>query len=349
MIPREASGAVDLVAVLLIAFAIAVFFYLIHVVLLPFVFSGVTAFLLTPLIDRLASKTGLPRLVAAMAMFVVLVALLGLGAYAVAPGLIRGGYHALVNLHGLIERPLRNLVGDGTVEIVGLQVSASGIAAAVVAKAGALLQREDTLTSIALAAFGGVFGLFLTLTLLAYLMASGRQVVRGLIRSFPPDWRPAVALIFARLHPILFRYFAGVAVVVVYASCAALAGLGLFLHLRHAAALAALTGLLEVLPVVGPALSAVGAGLVAVQQAKSVWAIVAYALYATALRLSIDQFIGPLVLGNAARVHPTLIIFCFLAGGAMFGIVGVILAVPVALTVKVALATIYNEPVGGVE
>ena len=61
----------------------------------------------------------------------------------------------------------------------------------------------------------------------------------------------------------------------------------------------------------------------------------------TALRLSIDQLVGPLVLGNAARVHPTLVIFCFLAGGALFGIVGVILAVPVALTVKVTLATIY--------
>jgi len=52
------------------------------------------------------------------------------------------------------------------------------------------------------------------------------------------------------------------------------------------------------------------------------------------------------LLGNAARVHPTLVIFCFLAGGALFGIVGVILAVPVALTVKVVLATIYDEPIG---
>ena len=135
--------------------------------------------------------------------------------------------------------------------------------------------------------------------------------------------------------------------VIVYAGCAAYIGLGLFLRLRHAAFLAALTGLLEVLPVVGPALSAVIAGLVAIQEAKSVWSIVAYVIYASALRLSIDQLVGPLVLGNAARVHPTLVIFCFLAGGALFGIVGVILAVPFALTVKVALATIYGEPIGG--
>ena len=94
-------------------------------------------------------------------------------------------------------------------------------------------------------------------------------------------------------------------------------------------------------------LSAVAAGLVAFLQAKSVWGILGFAIYLTAIRLSIDQMVGPLILGKAARVHPTLVIFCFLAGGALFGIVGVILAVPAALTVKVVLAGIYGEPLGG--
>jgi predicted PurR-regulated permease PerM len=210
-----------------------------------------------------------------------------------------------------------------------------------------VLQQGGTVATLAAFAFGGIFGVFLTLTLLAYFLASGRQVLRGLLRLFPPDWRPLTARIFDTLRPILFRYFAGIAAVVVYAGCAAYIGLGLFLGLRHAAFLAALTGLLEVLPVVGPALSAVIAGLVAVQEAKSLWSIAAYVIYASGLGLSIDQLVGPLVLGNAARVHPTLVIFCFLAGGALFGIAGVILAVPFALTVKVTLAMIYREPIGG--
>jgi predicted PurR-regulated permease PerM len=49
------------------------------------------------------------------------------------------------------------------------------------------------------------------------------------------------------------------------------------------------------------------------------------------------------VLGRAARLHPTVIIFCFLSGGLLFGIAGMILAVPVALTIKVTLATLYGE------
>jgi predicted PurR-regulated permease PerM len=39
------------------------------------------------------------------------------------------------------------------------------------------------------------------------------------------------------------------------------------------------------------------------------------------------------------------VIFCFLAGGALFGIVGMILAVPIALLVKVTLSVLYREGV----
>jgi predicted PurR-regulated permease PerM len=62
------------------------------------------------------------------------------------------------------------------------------------------------------------------------------------------------------------------------------------------------------------------------------------------LRLSIDQILGPLALGAAARAHPVLVIFCFLAGGALFGIIGVILAVPSALVIRTTLAILYDEP-----
>ena len=74
------------------------------------------------------------------------------------------------------------------------------------------------------------------------------------------------------------------------------------------------------------------------------WNIVEYIIYASALRLSIDQLFGPIVLGKAARLPPVLIIFCFMAGGVLFGIVGVILAIPVALTIRIVLEIIYEEP-----
>lgn len=43
-------------------------------------------------------------------------------------------------------------------------------------------------------------------------------------------------------------------------------------------------------------------------------------------------------------MHPTLIIFCFLTGGILFNVV-VVLAIPVALTIRTVLKTLYEEPV----
>ena len=69
----------------------------------------------------------------------------------------------------------------------------------------------------------------------------------------------------------------------------------------------------------------------------------AYVIYAAALRISIDQFFGPIVLGKAARIRPVVVIFCFLTGGLLFGVVGIMLAVPVALAIRTTLAVLYQE------
>lgn len=344
---KEVAKGVDLVAVLLIAFAVIVFFYLIHLVLLPFALAGGAAFVLTPVVDWLAAKMRAPRTAIALFIFLIVLGLLAIIVYFALPIVLQETLHILGNLEQVIEQPLKNLLGDSSVRVFGQQISASEIAADLVGKIRTLAAQANAVFSVAAMGFAGVFGFFLTLTLFVYFLTGGRTVIRGVVWVFPPNWRPNVWLILHRLRPILLRYFVGIAAVIVYASGAAYLGLGVFLKLKYALFLAILTGFLEVLPIIGPALSAVIAGLAAVEQAKGVWGIVLYVIYASALRLSIDQLVGPLVLGNAGRVHPTLVIFCFLAGGALFGIVGVVLAVPLALTIRVALATIYEEPVAG--
>jgi predicted PurR-regulated permease PerM len=187
------------------------------------------------------------------------------------------------------------------------------------------------------------FGFVLVWVLIGYFLLDSRGIAAGLLWLVPPRGRSRAEHIYRELDPILRRYFIGVALVVAYATAVAYLGLGLVLGLHHAFILALLTGVLEIIPLVGPLSAAVIAGLVAVQQAASSWDIWGYVIYATVLRLSIDQLVGPIVLGNAARLRPVLVMFCFLVGGALFGVVGVILAVPTALAVKVTLSVLYSE------
>jgi len=125
---------------------------------------------------------------------------------------------------------------------------------------------------------------------------------------------------------------------------AAYIGLGLVLGMSHALPLALMTGLFEILPLIGPITAAVIVGLVAVHDASGVGAIIAYVAYATVLRISIDEVLAPVVLGRAARLHAVVVIFCIPTGALLYGVAGVIMAVPCALAIRVTLARLYEEP-----
>ncbi len=227
---------------------------------------------------------------------------------------------------------------------MGRQLDAAAIGALAAHEAQSWLSQDGHILELAALGVAGVFGAILTVVLLGYFLLDAHRIGRGLAWLVPPRYRPFATRVGRDLEPVLRRYFIGVGLVVLYASFVAYIGLGLVLNIHHAVFLALLTGLLELIPFVGPAASAVMAGLVAVQQASCAWSIIAYCLYATVLRISIDQFFGPLVLGRAAYVPPVLVIFCFLAGGLLFGIAGVMLSVPVAISIKVLLTAIYEEP-----
>jgi predicted PurR-regulated permease PerM len=327
-----------------IVVAVAVPLYLLRGVLLPFVLAGIVAYVCTPLVDGLAARVKLPRWLFALAMVLVLMACAALIAWLGVPALLREVERVAGDLHGSVQGVAQALIGRHTLELMGEPVSASSVATYVVSGVHAWLGDDARIAYVAAFGVAGFFGIILVWVLLGYFLIDAHRVASGLLSLVPPARRPFVLEVWRELDPLLRRYFIGVALVVVYASGAAYVGLGLVLGLHHAVFLAALTGLLELIPVVGPAAAAIIAGLVAVQHSSSAWNILAYIAYAVALRVSIDQFFGPIVLGRAARVRPIVVIFCFLAGGVLFGIVGVILAVPVALTVKVVLANLYGEP-----
>jgi predicted PurR-regulated permease PerM len=245
------------------------------------------------------------------------------------------------NLEASIADLVAQFVGKDTINLFGTQTNAQSIAQNIVTFLGAFLSTHAL--GIVEYTFTGMFGIILSWVLLGYMLFGGGEHAESLFWLLPPSRRDVARRVWIRLSPVLRRYFLGVLLVVIYASAAAYVGLGLILHIHDALFLAILTGLLEVIPVVGPVASGTIAGLVAMGQAQSSWNIIEYIIYAVALRVSIDEFFAPIVLGKAAYLPPVLVIFCFLAGGMLFGIVGVIMAVPVALAVKALLGEVYHE------
>jgi predicted PurR-regulated permease PerM len=330
-------------AIMIGAVVLIVFLYFIKLILLPFVLAGIVAYILTPPLDWAAKRSGLPRALLAVVLFLILFGFTALMFLFAGQRLLVEARGIAGDLQGIIENFTRQAVGDGPISMFGSAVSAHDIAQVALTRLREWIGQSDQIGMLTEYSLAFLMGLFLTIVLLAYFLISGRQVARGIFWIVPPHRRPLVARIWSRLDPLLLRYFIGVLVIIVYATIAAYVGLGVILGINHAVFLAVLTGFVEIVPVVGPTSAAILAGLVSLRTATGIVSIVEYAAYATLLRLSIDQIVGPIVLGRAAHVHPVLIIFCFLAGGVVLGIPGVILAVPVALVVKSTLATVYGD------
>lgn len=330
-------------AVILAAAALAIFLYFIKLILLPFLLPAVLAYLCTPLLDRLATRTRWPRSLFAVLFFLFFLAVGALFVDFAGTRIFLEARGLTTDLQGTLERFVRDAIGSEPVRMLGYTADAHQLVQSMLDHLRDWLGQSDKLATLVGYGLLTIMGAFLMTVLLLYFLISGHSIARGIFWIVPPHRRALANRIWKRLDPVLTRYFLGMIVVMIYATAASYVGLKYFLGIEHAVLLALLTGILETVPVIGPTAAAVIAGLVSLRTATGFMSIIDYALYATALRLSIDQFIGPLVLGTAAHVHPVLIIFCFLAGGIVFGIPGVILAVPVALLIKSTLATLYGD------
>jgi predicted PurR-regulated permease PerM len=194
-----------------------------------------------------------------------------------------------------------------------------------------------------------LFGLFLLLVLTLYIMISGPTLAAGAIWLIPPERRPPVERLLPRIIPVLRRYLTGVCIVVAYTAAVGWLGFGLVFRLPHAPLLALVVGVLEVVPMVGPVIAATLAGTAAFAQGGGIPWFTGAIGFIIALRLSIDNLVGPLVLGQAARVHPVVVIFAFTCGMMLFGAIGLLLAVPTAVVIKTALQHYYAEPITGTD
>jgi len=331
------------VVTILAATAIVLFLYAVRQILLPFVGAGIVAFVLSPVVARLTPVMRGSRTLAAIVVFLALLAVFVVAGFLAGPAVAAGLLRTASQAPAILETTVSRFLGGRSVQLMGQTMNAREVSAAMTGALQTSIQTGGAKMLLGVGA-GAIIAVVLGWVLLFYFLVGGPKLTDGLVRLLPLPHRGLAWTMLGRMEPVMRRYFLGIFVVVAYASLAAFIGLGPVLHIRHAFLLAIFTGALELVPVAGPITSAVVVGTVAAQQAASIGAIVGFIGYLAFLRLTIDQLVAPVVLGRAARVHPTVVIFCTLSGALLFNVVGVVLAVPVALAIKIALSTIYGEP-----
>ncbi len=340
-VARVAGVGVDVAVLIAIIGLLA---YVVRWALLPFVFSAAVAFVIDPLIRAAQQRTGLSRgFVGAIVCGVAFLAL-GTAAYWGSRLVVPAIGAAIADAPATIERAATTLIGPNGARIFGRTYTPAEIAATV-SDGIADAVRSKGMLSIGALGMTGIFGIVLTLVLVPYFVISGPRLVSGTLWLVPPRTRRQVAATLDRVAPLLRRYVAGVGAVVLVTATVAWCGFGPLFHLPHAVLLAIVVGTLEIIPVIGPITSATIVMLIAMQQ-HTVSAAAGLAAFAMSLRFAVDNVVGPIVLGTAARLHPVVVIFSFLCGGALFGLLGVVLAVPVAAAIRIVVARHYASAEG---
>ena len=190
------------------------------------------------------------------------------------------------------------------------------------------------------------FGHFL-LELLVFLIATffllrdAPRLFQWFRRILPASQRNELIPLFAQVNTLLGRYVRGQMFLIGVMSTVTFVGLSI-LQLPFALLLALMTGVLEVIPIVGPITAGAIACLVALGHPapwglSQIWYVAIVAAMYTVLRHSEDYFVIPLVIGRIVKLHPAVVIFSLLTGGALYGLLGVLIAVPVAATLRLVL------------
>lgn len=316
--------------------------YSLRYALVPFVFAAVISFVLDPVVDWAARRIGGHRWPVATLLSVLIVGAAGCMAWWISTTAFHDVAQAVSKLPRMIDTGIAAATGPSGVDIFGARHTPQQLSAAALDAVRGLLNAGSILLALKLSV-GTVAGGVMTLVLVPYFLISGQRLADGTLWLIPPERRRSVQEMLPKLVPMLRRYVVGLIAVVIYAAAVAYFGFGLLFKVPGAGVLAIVVGLLEMIPVVGPVTSLVLVGLTAVSQGT--FAAVFLMAYALALRLSIDNLVGPLALGHAATVHPVVVIFSFVIGVMLFGIIGLLLAVPTAASIKLILQHYYAEPI----
>ena len=178
--------------------------------------------------------------------------------------------------------------------------------------------------------------------LVFYWTLDGERTMRLFILRLPEDRREPVRGFIETTEETVARYLIGQSILCLFVGGLALVAY-LLIGLDHAIVLALLAGLFEAVPIFGPTLGAIPAILVAIATApeKAVLVIVATIV----IQQVENNLLVPRVMDKSVGVNPVVSILAIAAFGLLFGVVGALLAIPLAALIQVILArTLLRVP-----
>ena len=330
------AGAASLIALV----------WLLSPILTPFFLGLLIAYLGQPVVDRL-SRAGRSRTTGVLLVFlVILIALCGLLLLALPQLMSELGEliersPAIVDyLGGRVETHLTALLGAGAIEAFDTRMLKDWMSDWTQIQR-LLVSGGRELFASGVAFFGALATAALTPVVAFYFMRDWPELIAGLRRVVPKTVLPRAGALASECDSILIGFFAGQFMVMLALATIYSAGL-LALGVKGGLAIGVIAGLLSIVPYLGGAIGLVIGLLSALYQFQD-WFHPTMVLMVFMVGQVIESTVlTPWLVGDRIGLHPVAVIFALMAGGQLFGLVGVLIALPVAAVIVVALKHVLS-------
>jgi predicted PurR-regulated permease PerM len=326
--------------------------YALAPVITPFVISAGLAFLGDPLVDRLERvrfiRWKISRTVAVVLVFLLISALLLLVLFFLLP-LFRGQVERLVENAPAMFEWLAGTAVPWLQQNLGLAVfelDAESLAEALKAywkeASTALLGVLGTVSRGGQAVLNWLMNLVLVPVVTFYVLRDWDALVEGVRTLIPRNAEPVVSQLCREIEEVLGAFIRGqlmvmIALGLIYTFGLWLLGLDLALIIGMGA------GLLSIVPYLGTLVGVVAALIAAVFQFQDLLHPVLVLVVFAAGQTMEGMVLTPKLVGDRVGLHPVAVIFAVLAGGQLFGFLGILLALPVASALNVLVGYMHQR------
>ena len=320
--------------IIVVLAAVAVLVYYLRPILTPFLASFILAYLGSPLVNRL-ERWKLKRTLAVLVVFVLTLIVLALILLLVIPMVVREIAALLTHAPQVIAWFQANVLPWLTAHLgVRPDILAPArlmeLLSANFVSAGKLA--GQVLLSVS-SSGGAVFEFFINLILIPvvtfYLLRDWNRMVERIAALVPRAAEHTVTRLVRECDAVLGAFLRGQLLVMVCLAIFYSLALSI-IGLNNAVAIGVVAGVLSFVPYLGIITGLTLALITALLQGQGWLLPVEVAILFTLGQLLSDLVLTPRLVGERIGLHPVLVIFAILAGGALFGFAGILLALPVA-------------------
>ncbi len=320
--------------------------YLLAPVLIPFAAAGLLAYFGDPLVDRLESKR-VPRTLAVVCVFVIFGILALLLVLLLVPLLQQQILSFLRLLPAGLEWTqtyllprISNALGlEG--ELPGFDTLRQALAQNWQKAGGFALNLMAEISQSGMMILAWIGNLILIPVVTFYLLRDWDLLMRHLRQLLPRNIETRVVALVGEVDKVLAEFLRGQLLVMAALAVIYTVGLSL-LGLELALLIGVTAGLVSFVPYLGLMVGLTFAGIAAFFQFHALEPVLLAGLVFVVGQLAEGMFLTPRLVGERIGLHPVAVLFAVLAGGQLFGFIGILLALPVAAVIMVVLVHFHN-------